>query len=146
MENKVMNYLDFNLPFEIGQHIHRQRDLHDHYGGNSQSGISPCAKHPYVFLFFAPSGDEYGYHDGWVSENEFTLSGEGQYGDMQMNRGNRAIHLHVEEQRALHLFSKISSGVYEYLGRFSYDSHKIELSEDREGKMRHIIQFTLKKY
>jgi 5-methylcytosine-specific restriction enzyme A len=146
MENEKEQFsTNLDLPFEIGQRIHRPIELHDCYGGNRQSGISPCAEYPYVFLFIAPSGDEYGYRDGWISENEFVLSGEGQYGDMEMKRGNLAILNHVEDNRALHLFSKISSGFYEYLGRFAYRSHEIQQGEDAEGKTRKMIQFRLKK-
>lgn len=133
------------VPFVEGQHYHRPTDLHDRYGGNRQSGISPCGKYPYLFLFIAPSGNDYGYKDDWISDNEFVLSGEGQFGDMEMKRGNLAILNHVEDGRTLHLFSKISSGYYEYLGRFAYASHEIEQGEDTEGKIRRRIQFHLKK-
>ena len=143
--NSYLNH-NLDLPFEEGQHIHRWRDLHDRYGGDPQSGISPCAEYPYIFLFLAPSGVDYGYEDGWVSDDEFVISGEGQYGDMEMKRGNRAILNHDEDDRALHLFSKISSGYYEYLGRFVYVSHKFEPGLDKGGNTREMIQFRLKKY
>ncbi len=134
-----------DLPFEAGQRIHRQSDLHDRYSGNRQSGIAPCAQHPYVFLFIATSGYAYGYKDGWISENEFVISGSGQSGNMKMKGGNLAILNHVKDDRALHLFSKISSGYYEYMGRFIYASHKSEPGIDAEGKNRKMIQFLLKK-
>ena len=146
LSDKVSLNHNLDLPFAEGQRIHRPSELHDRYGGNRQSGISPCAKYPYVFLFIAPSGDDYGYRDDWISENEFVISGEGQFGDMKMNRGNRAILNHVKDDRALHLLSKISSGYYEYLGRFAYVSHEFEPGTDTEGNTREMIQFRLKKF
>lgn len=136
---------DSEHPFKVGQYYQRQSDLHDKYGGNRQSGIAACAEYPFIFLFTSPSGDDYGYEDGWVSDDEFILTGEGQSGDMEMTRGNRAILNHVEDDRALHLFSKISAGTYEYLGRFVYVSHKFEPGLDKDGNTREIIQFRLKK-
>jgi len=144
-ESSLLNNLN-ELPLEEGQQIHRRHDLHDRYGGNPQSGISPCGKFPYVFLFISPNGGEYGYKDNRISENEFVISGEGQEGKQKMKRGNAAILNHVEKNRALHLLSKISSGYYEYLGRFVYVSHKFEPGVDKLGNTREMIQFRLKKY
>ena len=134
-----------SLPFEEGQRVHRQHDLHDRFGGNRQSGIAPCANHPYIFLFSSPMGDEYGYEDGWRSTTIYIYSGEGQYGDMAMTRGNRAIRDHVADGRQLHLFKKISSGLYEYIGRFVYQRHEFIQSNDVEKRSRQVIQFELRK-
>ena len=80
--------------FERNATYHRRTDLHGRFGGNAQSGIAPCAEHPYVFLFTAPAGEQYGYQDSWLSTTEFSYTGEGQVGDMEMARGNRAIQRH----------------------------------------------------
>jgi 5-methylcytosine-specific restriction enzyme A len=131
--------------FVEGQSYHRQNDLHDQFGGNRQSGIAHCAKFPLVFLFTSPSGEEYGYQDDWRTEDKFVYTGEGQIGDMQMTPGNRAILNHIEDERELHLFKKVSQGQYEYVGQFVYDSHETRRAEDAEGKIRDVIQFVLKK-
>ena len=133
------------LPFVEGQHINRQRDLHDRFGGTRQSGISPCAKFPFIFLFTAASGKQHGYKDRWLSETTFEITGEGQFGDMEMKRGNRAVLNHVKDGRELHLFKKTSSGAYEYLGQFEYESHTLLAGEDTERKSRQMIQFRLRK-
>ena len=135
-----------SLPFKEGQIYHRQRDLHDRYGGQRQSGIATCATHPFfIFLFTSPSGEEYGYQDERQSENVYILTGQGQSGDMQMKWGNKAILNHIEKERELHLFKKVNPGYYEYIGQFEYDSHDIIMGKDVKGNSRKIIQFILKK-
>jgi len=136
---------NLGLPFKEGQRIHRQRDLHDRFGGKRQSGIAPCAKHPFIFLFTSTSGDEFGYQDGWRSEDEYFYTGEGQIGNMKMTRGNLAIQNHQEDGRALHLFKKVSLGYYEYVGPFEYLRHEISEGFDAQQQKRDAIRFFLRK-
>jgi restriction system protein len=131
--------------FELFKTYHRQTDLHDKYGGNRQAGIAVCAEHPFIFLFTSPTGDEFGYQDGWRSEDEYVYTGEGQLGDMEMTRGNLAIREHKADGRGLHLFKKVSSGRYGYVGEFEYQSHEVVRGEDGEGKAREVIRFVLSK-
>src|SRR5262245_43199781 len=98
--------------FQRGKTYHRRTEIHTPYGGNGQSGIAPCAEHPYVFLFSSPAGEQYGYRDGWLSALEFSYTGEGQVGDMEMFRGNRAIRDHQSDGRELHLFDKTDRSGY----------------------------------
>ena len=72
--------------FTVGSIYHRQNDLHDKFGGNRQSGISPSSEYPYIFLFQSPSGLENGYVDGWLSSDIYSYSGEGKFGDMNFTR------------------------------------------------------------
>jgi 5-methylcytosine-specific restriction protein A len=130
--------------FERGKTYHRRTDLHARFGGNGQSGIAPCAEHPYVFLFTAPAGEQYGYQDGWLSTTQFSYTGEGQVGDMEMARGNRAIQRHTADGRELHLFEKTDrSGYYRHLGQFRYVSHQLRRGNDVDGDERSQIVFTL---
>jgi 5-methylcytosine-specific restriction protein A len=130
--------------FDRAKTYHRRTDLHGRFGGNAQSGIAPCAEHPYVFLFTAPVGEQYGYQDGWLSATQFAYTGEGQVGDMEMVRGNRAIQRHVFDGRELHLFEKTDrSGFYRYLGQFRYLSHQLRQGNDSGGDQRNQIVFTL---
>ena len=131
--------------FEPGKRYHRQGDLHDKFGGNRQSGIAPCAEHPLIFLFTSSRGDEFGYQDGWVSEDLYRYTGEGQMGDMEMDRGNLAILNHQEDGRTLHLFKKVDPGLYEYVGQFEYLKHEIKTGTNGEQRQRDIIQFVLKR-
>jgi 5-methylcytosine-specific restriction enzyme A len=130
--------------FQRGKTYHRGDDLHTPYGGNRQSGIAPCADHPHVFLFTGPPGEQYGYEDGWLSATEFSYTGEGQAGDMEMARGNRAIRDHQSDGRELHLFSKTDrSGCYKYLGQFQYVSHQVKSGQDKDKADRSQIVFRL---
>ncbi len=129
--------------FEKDAIYNRRKDLHEPFGGNQQSGIASCSQHPYVFLFSAPTGEEFGYKDGWVSDNEFVYTGEGQRGDMQFVRGNRAIRDHLENGKELHLFEHFKMGEYKYLGEFQYHSSEYLRGKDGEGRDRQIIRFHL---
>jgi 5-methylcytosine-specific restriction protein A len=130
--------------FDRGKTYHRQNDIHARFGGNRQSGIAPCAEHPYVFLFTGPAGEQYGYQDTWLSTTEFSYTGEGQVGNMEMARGNRAIRDHEHERRVLHLFEKTDrSSYYKYLGQFRYVSHQLRQGQDVDGDQRSQIVFKL---
>ena len=129
--------------FEVNRIYHRRKELHDLYGGNRQSGIASCSGHPYVFLFTAPAGEEYGYKDGWVSDSEYVYAGEGQYGDMRFVRGNRAIRDHIANGKQLHMFEQDKKGEYKYLGKFEYQSFEYQRGKDARGHDRQIIKFHL---
>lgn len=129
--------------FTIGQSYNRQKDLHDRFGGNRQSGISVSAKHPIIFLFTSPSGKESGYQNGTVSDESFVYSGEGAKGDMEFTRGNKAVLDHKADGRELHLFELLKSGLYEYLGQYEYDHHTMIEGEGVDGNKRKVIQFAL---
>lgn len=131
--------------FEIGKIYHRRTDLHSKYGGNPQSGIAPCANYPIVFLFTSPRGEEHGYKDGWISDTVFQYTGEGQYGDMELTRGNLAIQRHKEQGRELHLFQRYGHGLYTYVGEFEYLKHEIRSGDDTDKNRRKMIVFYLKK-
>lgn len=122
----------------------RRKDLHEPYGGNQQSGIASCSSHPLIFLFSAPEGEEFGYKDGWISDNEFVYTGEGQRGDMEFLRGNRAIKDHLMNGKQLHLFERYRMGDYKYLGEFQFQSFDYQKGNDVEGRERQIIRFHLK--
>ncbi len=129
--------------FTIGQSYNRQKDLHDRFGGNRQSGISVSAGQPIIFLFTSPSGKESGYQNGTVSDDNFIYSGEGAKGDMEFTRGNKAILNHQADGRELHLFERRKSGLYEYLGQYEYSHHTIIEGEGVDGNKRKVIQFAL---
>jgi len=131
--------------FTVGSIYHRQNDLHDKFGGNHQSGISPSSKYPYIFLFQSPSGLENGYVDGWLSSDIYSYSGEGKFGDMNFTRGNKAILEHRENGKRLFLFKMIGPGLYEFIGEFKYHSHEIIKGRDSQGIIRKLIRFNLQK-
>jgi len=40
-------------------------------------------------LFSSPQGEEYGYQDDWLTDQKYQYTGEGQFGKMEMERGNK---------------------------------------------------------
>ena len=135
------------MSFEIGKMYNRQTELHDKYGGNRQSGIAACAKYPIVFLFTSPSGITHGYQDGWISEDIYHYTGEGQVGNMELVRGNLAIREHKSRNKQLHLFEKIKSGsgMYRYIGQFEYVNHQFRSALDSDQVQRQAIVFELRR-
>jgi len=59
-------------------------------------------------------------------------------------RGNKAIKNHRENQKALHLFQKVSKGFVKYLGEMEYVDDFVEEGRDTKGNLRKVIVFKLK--
>ena len=133
------------LPFEIGATYRRKPDIHDVYGGGRQSGISPSADHPFVFIFSGSTGESYGYEDGWQeAEQTFLYSGEGQIGDMEFTRGNRALRDHVLNGKKLLLFTALGKGQgVKFEGEFICGGYDFGTGPDRDGTARQTIRFHL---
>lgn len=129
--------------FKKGAIYNRREDIHAEFGGNQQSGIVPSATHPYVFLFSSQKGEEYGYKDGWNENGTYSYSGEGQYGNQEFVRGNRAIRDHAIDGRELHLFERHGVGTYKYVGKFAFASYKLVKGSDTRGNNRQLIKFVL---
>lgn len=131
--------------FVIGQKYNRAADIHDNFGGGRQSGISPSASHPLIFLFTGDSGEAYGYEDGWQAEDEvFLYTGQGQVGDMEFVRGNKAIRDHISDGKQLLLFRAIGKGKpVEFLGEFECASIDFARGPDVNGDLRKTIRFNL---
>lgn len=130
--------------FVVGKVYDRWPDINDLYGGSRQSGISPSNRTPAIFLFTGDTGEQYGYRDDFDADGVFSYTGEGQVGDMQLTKGNRAIATHAEEGRALHVFQSLGKAKGQrYIGEFTYVSHTFRRGPDREGNDRRIIVFHL---
>jgi len=133
------------FPFAVGRTYKRQRDIHDIFGGNRQSGIAVCASHPYIFLFTSSSGHEFGYEDGFQDDGSLMYAGEGQEGDMRFTRGNKAIREHRAMGKELHVFEKAGGGLHRYLGQFRYREYRTGAGPDRTGSPRRTIEFVLER-
>jgi len=133
-----------NLTFEIGESYHRVKDIHEKFGGNRYSGISPCAEYPYVFVFYGKSGEWHGYDDEFTEDGEFLYTGEGRDGDMTMDGGNKAIRDHTENRNEIHVF-EIEEGAWQvsYVGQYQYNSHYWTTLPDRNENLRNAIRFEL---
>jgi|UniRef100_A0A7V3KNX3 5-methylcytosine-specific restriction protein A len=128
--------------FEIGK-LYSRSEIHAQFGGQKQGGISTPAAHPLIFLFTGKRGEEYGYKDGWTEEGIFYYTGEGQQGDMDFIRGNKAVRDHLKNCKELHLFESLGQGKVRYQGNFSCIGYHEEQIPDRKGKNRRAIIFEL---
>jgi predicted restriction endonuclease len=129
-------------PF-IPDSIYKRSSLHDQYGGNRQSGISPSATNPFIFIFSGKSGAQYGYRDGWDNKNIFSYTGEGQEGDMQFVKGNLALREHKERGKRVFLFENEGNSFVKFVSEMEfYDADYFE-TPDRNGNNRVGIRFFL---
>jgi 5-methylcytosine-specific restriction enzyme A len=141
--------LSTNLPYEVGALYNRREDIHGRLGGQRQGGISTPASSPFVILFTGEAGTQHGYRDHWEEEDQENVLhyyGEGQDGDMQDSRGNRAIREHLKNNRRLLIFQSLGkSQPYRFLGEFrflhAYEEHGVT---DTKGALRKAIVFKLK--
>ncbi|RPD83905.1 HNH endonuclease [Luteimonas sp. 100069] len=141
--------LPTNLPFEVGALYNRRQQIHGLLGGQQQGGISTPNNSPFVILFTGEAGSQHGYGDHWEyegGENILHYYGEGQAGDMQDSRGNRAIREHLHHNRMLLIFQSLGkSQPYRFLGEFrfihAYEEHGVP---DTSGALRKAIVFKLK--
>jgi 5-methylcytosine-specific restriction protein A len=117
--------------------------LHAAYGGQRQGGISTPQQFPKVLLFTGESGEQYGYSDGFQDDGTFWYTGEGQVGDMEMLRGNRAIRDHESDGKSLHLFKSTRTGWVSYIGEASYLGAHDATAPDRNGALRRALIFEL---
>ncbi|WP_176086916.1 HNH endonuclease [Martelella sp. HB161492] len=130
--------------FIEGQIYSRRDDIHVHFGGQRQGGISTPTDHPFVFIFTGKSGEQHGYSDGWKDEGVFLYTGEGQVGDMLFIRGNAAIRNHDQNGKELLLFEALGkSKPVRFIGRFACQSWDIFRGQDSKGNLRNCIQFHL---
>jgi 5-methylcytosine-specific restriction enzyme A len=130
--------------FVVGKE-YRRGDIHDQYdAGSRQSGISVFKDHPIILLVTGPGGGKHGYDfDGFQPDGSFWYTGEGQVGDMEFVRGNRAVRDSAAAGKELHIFEQTRKAHIRYLGQASYLGHHHATSKDREGKERQAIVFEL---
>jgi len=120
-----------------------RRELHNRYGGQQQGGISTPADYPVIFLFTGAQGEEYGYRDSWTEEGVFLYTGEGQRGDMEFVRGNKAIRDHIENGKDLYLFEYVDEGVVRYVDQMICSGFEFREAPDVEENFRRAFVFHL---
>lgn len=129
--------------FEIGRLYNRRRDIHERFEGQRQGGMSTPAEHPLIFLFTGEGGAAYGYRDEFRPDGTFWYTGEGQRGDMEFVRANRALRDHRQDGKQVHLFEKIDDGVVRYIGEVEYLGYHFEERPDLDDQLRRAIVFEL---
>jgi 5-methylcytosine-specific restriction protein A len=132
------------IPFEVGKLYHRQRDIHQIYGGQERGGITTPSGLPIIFLFTGESGEEFGYEDQFNADGSFSYTGEGPTGPMKFVRGNLAIREQTKNAKDLLLFeAQLQKGTYKYVGCFGCAGYEMRPGRDINGNERPIIVFKL---
>jgi 5-methylcytosine-specific restriction protein A len=129
--------------FEEGKVYNRRADIHAKFAGQQQGGIITPSQHALVVIITGEEGLAHGYHDRTRDDGVFEYFGEGQIGDMVLQRGNLAIASHVADGKSLLLFRKSKDGL-RFIGEMVYEKHHIEREPDREDKQRDAIVFELR--
>jgi 5-methylcytosine-specific restriction enzyme A len=124
---------------------YKRTDIHEKYGGQRQGGISTPSGHPFILIFSGDGGESFGYQDGWDEEGRFYYTGEGQVGNMEFVRGNRAIRDHIQDGKTIHLFFYTRSAFVKYEGELECVDYETIKTHDREGDVRSAIRFILEK-
>jgi 5-methylcytosine-specific restriction protein A len=129
--------------FKVGQEINRREEIHAPYGGQRQGGIATPTAIKAVFLFTSPSGEAHGYSDGFRDDGSFWYTGEGQLGDMTMQKGNKAILNHRENDKDIYLFEYTKKAHVRLIGKAECIGHHLEQRTDSEGNLREAFIFHL---
>lgn len=128
------------LPFIPGQ-IYKRTEIHSRFGGNPQSGISPSAQFPYIFIFSNLAGQKHGYKDEWVNKNVYSYTGHGQEGDMKFVSGNIALRDHLSLGKRVFLFIESYKSHFKFETELVFNDFEYFQSPDRNGKTRNAIKF-----
>lgn len=128
----------------LGQ-TYKRTELHDHFGGQKQSGISTPSKHNLILLFSNEAGTSFGYEDGWIDDDIFLYTGEGQKGDMSFTKGNLAIRDHSALGKKILLFIYERKAFVRFVGEMIYVDYEYFFTKDRDSIQRRGIRFFLER-
>ena len=128
--------------FVVGKEYHRKSEIHAVCGGQAQGGISTPKNHPFIFIFTSDSGAQHGYRDEYI-DGLFWYTGEGQLGDMQMVKGNKAILNHAEDNKIIHLFEYTRKAHVRYIGEAECLGYETQIRPDSNGNSRKAFVFQL---
>lgn len=144
IETNIENIVTKNESLFVSGKLYRRKELHGKYGGQQQAGISTPANYPFISLFSSETGSHYGYKDGWQTVDTYYYTGQGQEGDMQFTRGNKAIRDHIQNNKEIHLFESKKDGFVKYVGEMLCHGHHYQTAPDFSGNMRKVIVLELK--
>ncbi|MFD7775052.1 MULTISPECIES: hypothetical protein [Streptomyces] len=139
--------------------IRTRADIRKELGGSPQGGITPSKEKKTVVLYSdIGSGEQYGYRDGWLREEDhfgpvYEYTGAGTLGDQVFSGGNASILRHAIDGRTLHLFiahGKVRGSdtkTHRYIGAFKLDASEpyiVRQARDEDKKNRDVIVFRLR--
>lgn len=127
------------MKLEIGQ-SYLKLDIHNAYGGNPRAGICPTAAGVVLIFSDPPSGTRFGYdQNDEVVEGIYRYTGEGQSGDQQLVRGNKAL---LSDKKLL-LFARQDLKSWIFVGEVALEAEPFEIATapDRNEKLRKVLVF-----
>lgn len=125
--------------------LYKRSAIHEKYGGNGQSGISPSRQYPYIFIFSGTAGKQHGYKDQWENDYIYSYTGEGQGGDMEFVRGNLALRDHLKNGKRVFLFEYVKKAYVRFICELEFQDFGMFLAPDSSGKPREAIKFFFKR-
>jgi 5-methylcytosine-specific restriction protein A len=123
----------------IGQ-SYLKLDIHNAYGGNPRAGICPTAAGVVLVFSDPPSGTRFGYdQNDEVVQGVYRYTGEGQTGDQQLVRGNKAL---LTDKKLL-LFARQDAKSWVFVGEVALDAVPFEITStlDKSGNLRKVFVF-----
>ncbi|SEO22007.1 hypothetical protein [Actinacidiphila rubida] len=143
--------------------VRTRTEIRAAFGGSPQGGICPSDHKHSVNLYSDPDvGEQAGYYDGWLAEQDeqgsvFEYTGAGKSGDQTFGgfagSGNRAILRHAEQGRVLRVFTRVGkvpgsdTKTHRYLGMFTLDGMQPYVwrrVHGEDGQDRSVIVFRLR--
>lgn len=130
--------------FSKGFLYNRKTDIHDQFGGQQRGGIATPKDWPLIFLFTGSAGDQFGYGDSEEGDGTFHYFGEGQTGNMEFVRNNKATRDHAEDGKSLLLFETLGKGQpVRFKGEYGLVDWDYVDAPDQAGSLRRAIVFNL---
>lgn len=130
------------MKLEIGR-SYLKLDIHNAYGGNPRAGICPTAAGVVLIFSDPPSGTRFGYdQNDEVVEGVYRYTGEGQSGDQQLVRGNKAL----LSGKKLLMFARQDAKSWIFVGEVALDAEPFEIvtAPDRDENLRKVFVFRFK--
>ncbi len=105
-------------------------------GGSTQGGIIPSNASKSILIYSdEKSGAKYGYHDGWLAEEDalgpvFEYTAAGSTGDQKLTGNNKSVLVHRAAGRSLHLFTAVgtvpgtNTKTHRYVGPMTLDEEE----------------------
>lgn len=132
--------------FEIGSRYNRRDDIHARFGGNRQAGIIVTKDNGPIFVTSGARGAEFGYDDEIRTDGTVIYFGEGQRGDMEFTRGNKAVRDHAQDGRSILLFEKhYPERDLTFVGEMVCEGWSYRGGKDADGNHRKAIVFELRR-
>lgn len=129
--------------FERGRVYNRRADIHGRFNGQQRGGIVTPSSANVVFIFTGEGGEAHGYADRWRDDGVFEYFGEGQVGNMLMQKGNKAIAEHARSGKSILLFKILDRGV-QFEDEVVCEGYEVRRAPDRLGNLRDAFVFHLR--